>query len=104
MELRRATRFQVHAPVIFHWIDQEGVQRQAGGFARDISTGGVFVLSEVPPPIGTVVRLELMLPRLEAAARGWQLKASGKVVRVEWDGFAGTADFGRQDELADAGQ
>ncbi len=94
MDLRRATRYQVRAPVIFHWLDKEGVQRQAAGFTRDISTGGIFVLSAESPPIGTGVSLEVALPPLEDASRSWQLKASGKVVRVEPNGFAGTADFG----------
>ena len=103
MDLRRATRYRVHAPVIFQWIDEEGVQRQAGGFTRDISTGGIFVLSAMSPPIGTGISLEVILPSLAAASRGCQLKADGRVVRVESEGFGGTADFGQQAKMADLG-
>ncbi len=101
MDSRRASRFPVHAPVIYQWVDEEGVQRQAGGFTRDISPKGIYVLSAVSPPIGMGVNFEVTLPPLVAASRGCQLKAHGKVVRVESEGFAGTADFAQQAEAAD---
>jgi hypothetical protein len=104
MQSQRATRYQVRAPVLYSWIDEGGMKRQAGGFTRNVSSGGVFVVSAMSPPIGTGISLEVMLPPLEDASPGWQLRASGKVVRVESDGFAGTTDFGQQEDLSQLSQ
>ena len=101
MELRRATRYRVRSPVLFQWVDAGEVQRQAGGFTRDISTSGVFVISEVLPPVGKAVAYELMLPPLQVEDPSWRLKATGRVVRHDAHGFGGTGDFGREDQAAD---
>ncbi len=98
MESRKTVRYQMRVPVIIKWNDEQGVRQQGGGFTRDISTGGIFVLCPAYPPAGTAVALEVLLPPLEAEAHDLRLQAEGQVVRVEGggkgSGFAAAADFG----------
>jgi len=92
----------MHVPVIFHWGD-EGRINGGTGFTRDISTGGVFVLSPIAPPVGTPVVLEVHLPPLGASGPGLHVQSAGRVVRIDKSqagaGFAATAHFGLHNGL-----
>lgn len=49
------------------------------GITGDISTGGVFVVTYRPEPVGSVVELELALPTATVTAKGvvtWRREAS----------------------------
>ena len=96
VQQRKSVRFHIRLPVIFRWND-EGGRQQNGGFTRDISTGGLFVHSPVPPPSDVTVELEVMLPALEESGHGVQLRSEGRVLRIErkgeHTGFAATGDF-----------
>ncbi len=91
-------RYPLRAPVIFRWKDPQGTTQQEGGFTRDMSSDGVFVLCSKYPPAGIAVALEVFLPPIEATAQGLRLQAEGTVVRIgvagEGSGFAAAADFG----------
>lgn len=97
MERRRATRYPLHAPVVFQWMDGEERNQQGGGFTRDISTCGVFVLCEAPPPEAVGIALEILLPPFAADTPGLRLKGKGEVVRAEQTqpmcGFAVVSDL-----------
>ena len=103
MNRRRSVRFELHMPVICRWKDQLGSQHEIGGFSRDISTAGLYVLSSAPPPDGTDVGVEVLLPALGGAFRGLQLQSKGVVVRVEQaeaaTGFAVRCEFASVDGL-----
>jgi PilZ domain len=97
MQQRESVRFHIRLPVIFRWNDEQGGRQQNGGFTRDISRGGLFVYSLIPPPSGVSVELEVMLPPLEESGHGVRLRSEGRVLRIERTGeragFAATGDF-----------
>jgi PilZ domain len=98
VEQRRVRRHALSAPVIFSWTDPQGKSCHGGGFTRDISTAGMFVFSDAPPPLERPVQLQVLLPSFDGSAPGLSLNAAGRVVRVEiregLTGFAATTDFG----------
>jgi hypothetical protein len=88
--LRSHFRVQLDLPVVFRWRDRSG-RHQAEGVTRDISAAGVFVLSEVFPPVSAIIRCEVLIPSLDVQAQGSLLEviAVGHVVRAgESNGFA----------------
>jgi len=96
MERRATCRYLLRLPVILRWTDDNGVTQERGGFTRDISTGGVFVICDAPPQLATCIALELLLPPLAADAPGLRLTSSAQVVRAEqapMTGFAALSDF-----------
>ena len=95
---RKCSRYQLRLPVLFGW--QEKSPNQNGGFTRDISVGGVFVLAQTCPPTGAKVKVELVLPIPDDPGRELRLRCVGKVIRIEWfphcQGFAIAGDFGHE--------
>lgn len=57
---RTAVRYKLHLPVIFHWND--GIEHTSGGFTSDVAMDGALVLSKECPPVGSLVRLEVLFP------------------------------------------
>ena len=64
------------------------------GVTRDISPSGVFVLTHNRLPLGTTVKLEVVLPSSRKEASGASLRTRGHVVRSEQLGFAAVAEMG----------
>ena len=97
MHQRESVRFNIRLPVIFRWNDEQRGRQQNGGFTHDISTGGLFVSSLIPPPSGVTVELEVMLPPLAESGHGVRLQSEGRVLGIErkgeQTGFAATGDF-----------
>jgi PilZ domain-containing protein len=96
-ERRRSHRYPVQAPVLFKWT-KEGITRRERGMSREISSGGLYVLCDTPPPAGATVWIEVLLPALEPDARSLHLKAKGTVLRVE-ELMNGTRGFAATSEL-----
>ncbi|MGE5205182.1 MAG: hypothetical protein ACM3PW_06175 [Chlamydiota bacterium] len=94
MEQRERTRYKLRLPITYRWTDEQGVQQQAGGFTRNISTQGLFVAALQLPPNGAELSFQAVLPPLEEAAEVIPLRAAGRVLRVEGRGFALSSDFG----------
>lgn len=90
MELRQDHRYRLTAQVSFTCGGGKGDIREGTGLTRDISKSGIFVLSPAPPPLDTAIVLEVTLPLPEAP--GTKLKSHGRVVRIEAEGFAVSAD------------
>jgi hypothetical protein len=89
----------MNAPVLFLWKDESGIGHQGGGFTRDISSNGVFVFCSANcPPAGSDIAMEIAFPPLEDDVQGLQIKAQGRVVRVDQTegpaGFAAATDLG----------
>ena len=105
MDRRGSTRFRLRVMVVCRWKDDEGNAHEIDGLTRDISTGGVYVVSSVPPPGGIQLGVEVLLPPLRPGIQPVQLQCDGDVVRVErgmaTSGFAVMCDFGMIDNLAE---
>lgn len=64
----------------FSWSDPHGLRQQGQGTTRDVSAFGVSVLSAAFPAVGSLIELEIALPR-GAAARKLEMQARGRVLR-----------------------
>lgn len=81
--LRRFARFKLEVPVLFSWRDENGSRRRARGYTRDLSPGGMYLISPRCPPLGAVVGLDAFLPPLSESAPPWRMHSHGRVVRLE---------------------
>jgi c-di-GMP-binding flagellar brake protein YcgR len=88
MERRRHERHDLSAPVKFNWESSESVHCQGAGITRDFSAGGMFVMTEDPPPVGTSVHFEVDLKtsRLDSTIT---IQAKGDVTRIEMTDLVG---------------
>jgi hypothetical protein len=78
---RKFSRIPVGTRAVFSW-GQEGEPKQGKGVTRDISAGGTYLYTKTPPPVGTPVKLDLILPRVRGAMKALRMKVLGRVVRV----------------------
>ena len=81
MELRKTSRYPLDLGVTFQWTN-DGQDYFGTGSTRDISAAGMFVFSENCPPYNAQLTCEVTAPRARSAG-SLQIKASGRVVRVE---------------------
>jgi hypothetical protein len=88
MERRKHERHDLSAPVKFDWELSDGTHRQGTGITRNFSAGGLFVLTDDPPPVGTTVRFEVDLERSRLGP-AVTVRAKGKVNRIEMTEPAG---------------
>jgi hypothetical protein len=90
---RRQIRFPLRTPVIYRWLDNNGLQRRARGWTRDISEAGAYVLSSRCPQKGESVELRFKLLALRdqrTTKNNEHLEMGGEVVRVDVAGNTGT--------------
>ena len=75
---------------------QRGGPQGGQGVTRDINASGVYVLTDALPPVGALVQLEVLLPKLADRGVGMCLAGEGVVIRVEPSGSqgAGTSERG----------
>jgi len=97
IERRRHTRYQLRVRTVYAWRDKGKKRLREAGFTRDISIGGLFVLSSLTLPLGTTISLEISLPPVEPGTPGLRLTFDGAVTRnVKSNvdaGFAVAGDF-----------
>ena len=98
LELRKAKRYPVSAPALFMWAPQNGKPLVGRGVTRDINTSGVYVQTNAIPPVGALIRLEIVLPKLIDESPGMHLQGEGVVLRCDSGkgqkcGFAASAQF-----------
>jgi hypothetical protein len=79
--------------VSFSWETEDHRVHHGYGQTRDCSISGAFIVSPNKLPIGSILQMELSLPRLLAAKSGARLRTRGRVVRTEADGFAVLAEM-----------
>jgi hypothetical protein len=88
-EKRVAPRYRLHLAVLFKFRNHE--THKEGGFTRDMSAKGLFVMSTVAPPLRTTLDLEILFPA-SGQIPGIAIAATGRVVRIsthgEGHGFA----------------
>ncbi len=94
IELRKAKRYQLSAPALFLWAAQEGKPQSGQGVTRDMNASGVYVLTDALPPVGALVQLDILLPKLVDPGFGMSLAGEGVVLRVD---PRGSEDTGRKE-------
>ena len=81
MELRKSSRYQLRLSVRYRWTSTAGDEVSEKGETRDISAGGMFVFSDLCPPLDTQLSCEVKIPRSRSTG-SLQIKGNGSVVRV----------------------
>jgi hypothetical protein len=89
-ERRAAVRYRLRLPVIFHWND--GMEHTEGGFTSDVALDGALIFSSQCPPVGTDIRIEVLIPSPDHSSEEIRVECIGKVTRV-WE-QPGSAYFG----------
>jgi hypothetical protein len=82
-ERRTALRYPLRLPVVFSWQDDRGRVQGSDGYCRDLGSRGIYVQSELVPPLGVAIEMNVFLPRPENSMRPSELHAIGRVVRSE---------------------
>lgn len=98
IELRKAKRYRLNAPALFMWAPQDGKPQSGHGTIRDINTSGIYVFTAAMPPVGALIQMEIVLPKLLDTSPGMHLQAEGIVLRCDLGdpskrGFAASAQF-----------
>jgi PilZ domain-containing protein len=75
---RSAARYKLRLPVIFHW--NEGIEHTSGGFTCDVALNGALILCRECPPVGSEVRVEILLPSPEMENEEIRISCTGKVI------------------------
>jgi hypothetical protein len=83
MERRGATRYPLRLAVTFSWKDDVGGVHGSEGQSRDLNGRGIYVHSDLIPPIGSPVEMNVLLPQVAPSSRPAELHAEGRVVRIE---------------------
>jgi hypothetical protein len=82
-ERRTALRYPLRLPVVFSWQDERGRTQGSDGYCRDLGSRGIYIHSDLVPPLGAAVEMNVFLPRPEHSARPSEIHAIGRVVRSE---------------------
>src|SRR5471032_724744 len=82
-ERRTALRYPLRLPVVFSWQDEQGKIQGSEGYCRDLGSRGVYVLTQLVPPLGAAVEMNVFLPRPEHSSRPSEIQAIGRVVRSD---------------------
>jgi hypothetical protein len=94
---RPSVRFRLRLPVIFHWGDARDYVE--GGFTKDIARDETFVVSRHCPPIGSEIRIEVLVPSSDLQPRAVRIESVGKVAAVvDENGLRGFLFRGRFDD------
>jgi hypothetical protein len=104
MDLRRCKRYRLRAFVKFAWENMQGITLRGEGHTRDISPGGLFVLTGERLPPETAVKLEVFLPPLREDKSGASLRTDGQVVYCKDVGFGAVANMGFQMQFSELGR
>lgn len=82
MERRQHERYDLQTPLSFSWKGARGVRYRREGLLRNISGGGVFVVTREVPPVGSEVRFSVSIHSVLAWSR-LVLQATVSVVRAD---------------------
>ena len=86
VNLRKAKRYPMSAAVAFCWDSGGGVSKEGQGTTLDISSCGVFVVTDVVPRAGDRLELEIDLRPNGRESRLVRFNGEGKVVRTITNG------------------
>ncbi len=90
MEHRSVQRFRISVPITFYW-GNNNLFKKGDGTSRDISTQGVFIVSEERVLKGSDVWLRFTVPPIRKGGKASEMQGFGRIVRVQKDGFAAQA-------------
>lgn len=93
-------RYKLRLPVIFHWRD--GQDHTEGGFTSDVALDGALIVSSKCPPVGSDIRIEVLVPAPNEEDNEIRIECLGTVTRVlEQPGLCafGVRGFFRDDQL-----
>ena len=83
MDFRRFLRVPVGVSAVISWADPNGLLQRRRAVARDMSAKGMFLYADSPPPLGSAVTLEILLPLLRNAVSSMRITADARVVRIQ---------------------
>jgi PilZ domain len=90
VQRRSSVRYRLSLPVIFHWSD--GGEFTEGGFTYDVALNGALICSTKCPPVGTDVRIEVLVPSPADSSEQLRIQCVGRVTRAITEG--GQCTFG----------
>jgi len=92
LEKRKVERFDLRIETMLQVQDDAILETSQKLVSRDISSGGVYLTTERPLPVGTRVDLDFLLIMNELNGRlkdkSVNISTSGKVIRTDEQGFA----------------
>jgi len=94
---RSSVRYKLRLPVIFHW--NEDYERTGGGFTSDVALDGALIYSSKCPPVGSDVRIELLILSPVQDGLEIRIQCAGKVTRAVDQG--GLWSFGVRGDFDD---
>lgn len=97
-QTRGRSRCRLSLPVVFSWRDVKGKTHKGKGFTRNISAGGLFLVTRNHVPVGANIQFEAFLPPMSRDTSPLRMEGKADVVRVElmesedgWFGVAATS-------------
>lgn len=78
---RKYRRMKIEIPVLFSWPNSPRIT--ANGLTRDVSSSGIFIITNSAPPLGSLVKLVVLVRRSGALASDLRITTSGRVLRIE---------------------
>jgi hypothetical protein len=90
MDQRRHDRQRIRASIKYSWRSVQGRRLYGIGLTRDFSAGGLFVMTDVAPPLGAIIHCEIDFAVSIPTSKIW-IRAKGNVSRVEQSSTAGQA-------------
>src|SRR5271163_3156536 len=92
-----AVRYTLRLPAIFRWDD--GVDHVEGGFTEEIGQDTALVFSSKCPPVGSEIRIEVLVSLPESYPGALRIGAEGKVTEIIYvDTCSGFRFRGRFDD------
>ena len=80
---REFPRVPVDTKAEFFWGERTGDKKRGKGVTRDMSAGGLYLHTDTPPPVGSSVKLDMVLPKVRGMLKNLRMKVMGRVVRVQ---------------------
>ena len=80
---RQFLRIPLGTTAVFLWGKRAAKKKRGKGVTRDISAGGLYLDTDTPPPVGSHVKLEFLLPKVRGVIENLRMKVTGRVVRVQ---------------------
>jgi hypothetical protein len=77
---RTAVRYWLRLPVLFYWSD--GIEHAGAGFTNNVSLDGALISTSKCPPVGSQIRIEVLIPSPDQSGEELRVECIGTVTRV----------------------
>ena len=91
IEKRKMERFSLELPARFTWTGKDKKHESLEQLTSNICAGGAFFKTQKPLPIGTDVKINIILPLdkfKNAKLKRSYINVSGSVIRIDQQGMA----------------